>query len=216
MRQDLCMTTAMGFMELYVRRSGHARCRNETPRPQGAHNQVASCVRNPRTCALQEGGKLSQEFFHLVSGFFEMTRAAPRPPRREMTTVIPHLMHTSLDVLPHLMHTKSGNQLGSYVKIIKFKRCMHIHLMHTEKLPNPMLYFAWYRFSLVNTKGTDTVMLSSYLRHVWHRAHVAHLYVMIRYNKPHLMHKLTWCIRNWSTDDMHQVRYYLLYCNSPL
>ncbi len=76
-------------------------------------------------------------------------------------TVIPYLMHTPLDALPHLMHTKSGNQLGSCAKIIKFKGCMHIHLRHTETLPTSMFYFARYRFSLVNTKGTDTVMLSS-------------------------------------------------------
>ncbi len=30
------------------------------------------------------------------------------------------------------------------------------------------------------------------------------------YNKPHLIHYLSWCIRNWSTDDMHQVRYYCI------
>ncbi len=44
---------------------------NGIPRPQDAHNRVASCVRNPRTCALQEGAKLSQEFFPPVSGFLK-------------------------------------------------------------------------------------------------------------------------------------------------
>ncbi len=64
------------------------------------------------------------------------------------------------------MHMKSGNQLGSFVKIIKFKGCMHIRFMHTEKIADPMFYFAKYRFSLVNTKGIDTVMLTSNMRHV--------------------------------------------------
>ncbi len=41
-------------------------------------------------------------------------------------------MHTSLDALPHLMHAKSGNQLVSRVKIIKFKGCMHF--LHAENL----------------------------------------------------------------------------------
>ncbi len=75
-------------------------------------------------------------------------------------------MHTSLDALPHLMHTESGNQLGSFVKIIKFKGCMHINLMHIEKIAYPMFNFARYRFSLVHIEGTGTVMLSSYTRHV--------------------------------------------------
>ncbi len=34
-----------------------------------AHNRVASCVRNPRTCALQEGAKLSQEYSLSFQGF---------------------------------------------------------------------------------------------------------------------------------------------------
>ncbi len=58
----------------------------------------------------------------------------------KLYTVIPHLMHTSLDALPHLMHTKSGNQLGSRVKLILFKGCMPIHYMHTEKIADPMLF----------------------------------------------------------------------------
>ncbi len=158
---------------------------------------------------------------YVISLFYQYSRicqfcfsACPLHKQQDQNrnTVIPHCMHTSLDALPHLMHTKPGNQLSSCVKIIKFKGCMNIHLMRTEKIGDPMFYFARYRFSLVNTEGTDTVMLSSYMRHVWHLAHVAHSNVMIRYNKPHLMHYLTWRIGNWSTDDMHQVRYYCIAC----
>ncbi len=77
----------------------------------------------------------------------------------EVNAVIPHLMHTSLDALPHLMHTKSVNKLGSSVNIIKFKECMHIHLMHTENFADPMfdtlntlytLHIFTFRFCIIN------------------------------------------------------------------
>ncbi len=49
-------------------------------------------------------------------------------------TAIPQLIHASFDASPHFMHIESGNQLGSFAKIIKFKGCTHIHFMHTENL----------------------------------------------------------------------------------
>ncbi len=44
----------------------------------------------------------------------------------------PHLLHTSLFAHPHLLHTKSVPRPRSQLKIIKFKRCMQPHLLHTE------------------------------------------------------------------------------------